>query len=62
MDFGGLMGKPGSKVKYRYAEYAALPEGTPCQLIGGELIMSPAPTRRHQEVSMAMMASGQFGK
>ena len=51
------MGRPGSEVKYRYAEYAALPEGAPYQLIGGELIKSPAPTRRHQEVSTRLLVA-----
>ena len=29
-------------------DYKLLPEGSPCQLIGGELIMVPAPNPRHQ--------------
>lgn len=35
-------------VKKTYADYAALPEGAPYQLIDGELIMSPSPTPYHQ--------------
>jgi hypothetical protein len=27
---------------YTYADYALLPEGAPCQLIGGKLVMTPA--------------------
>lgn len=37
--------------KSTYEEYSALPEGTPCQLIGGEFVMSPAPTPYHQIIS-----------
>ena len=36
--------------KYTYEDYAALPEGAPYQLIGGELIILPAPTPYHQKV------------
>jgi len=32
-------------------EYRELPEGSPYQLIEGELVMTPAPTPRHQVVS-----------
>ena len=39
------------KKKYTYEDYAKLPEGAPYQLIGGELIMTPAPTPYHQIVS-----------
>jgi Uma2 family endonuclease len=31
-------------------DYQKLPEGAPYQLIGGELIMSPSPTRIHQDI------------
>ena len=37
--------------KYTYEDYAKLPEGAPYQLIGGELIMTPAPTPYHQYIS-----------
>lgn len=37
--------------RYTYQDYARLPEGAPYQLIGGELIMVPAPIPYHQEVS-----------
>jgi Uma2 family endonuclease len=37
-------------IKYTYEDYAALPEGAPYQLIEGELVMSPAPTVRHQRI------------
>lgn len=39
------------KKRYTYKDYARLPEGAPYQLIGGELIMVPAPLPYHQEVS-----------
>ncbi|MBP7864520.1 MAG: Uma2 family endonuclease [Acidobacteria bacterium] len=32
-------------------EFLALPEGTPGQLLGGEVVMTPAPTPYHQVVS-----------
>jgi Uma2 family endonuclease len=35
---------------FTYADYQKLPESEPCQLIGGELIMSPAPTLYHQQI------------
>jgi Uma2 family endonuclease len=35
---------------YTYADYAALPEGAPYQLIGGQLVVSPSPTLQHQRV------------
>jgi Uma2 family endonuclease len=35
---------------YTYADYAALPEGAPYQLIGGQLVVSPSPTPYHQLV------------
>ena len=37
-------------VKFTYAEYLTLPVGSRHQLIEGDLVMSPAPTRRHQTV------------
>ena len=39
------------KKRYTYKDYAELPEGAPYRLIGGELIMVPAPTPYHQMVS-----------
>lgn len=36
---------------YTYEDYAKLPEGTPYQLIGGKLIMTPASSTYHQEIS-----------
>jgi len=40
-------------VRFTYADYATLPETGPrYQLIGGELIMSPAPSYRHQTILM----------
>jgi Uma2 family endonuclease len=36
--------------RYTIADYERLPEGSLYQLIDGELIMSPAPTPRHQRV------------
>jgi len=34
-----------------YTDYEKLPEGAPYQLIGGELVMTPAPVPYHQMVS-----------
>ncbi len=39
------------KKTYTYEDYAQLPEGAPYQLIDGELVMSPAPTPRHQRIA-----------
>ncbi len=39
------------KKVYTYNDYKKLPEGAPYQLIGGSLIMTPAPEVYHQEVS-----------
>ncbi len=39
-----------TKEKKTYADYIALDEGAPYQLIDGELVMSPAPTFLHQLV------------
>jgi len=36
---------------YTYEDYAKLPEGSPYQLIGGKLILTPAPSTYHQEIS-----------
>ena len=44
---------PQKKV-YTCADYALLPEGAPYQLIGGKLIMTPAPTTYHQGISMRL--------
>ena len=37
--------------KCTYEDYAKLPEGAPYQLIGGELVLSPAPETKHQRIS-----------
>jgi len=39
------------KKTYSYEDYKRLPEGAPYQLIGGSLIMTPAPDVYHQEIS-----------
>ncbi len=39
------------KTSNTYADYAAMPEGAPYQLIDGNLIMTPAPSTYHQRVS-----------
>jgi len=39
------------KNKHTYADYEKLPEGSPYQLIGGELVMTPAPTPYHQIIT-----------
>ena len=36
---------------YTYENYQSLPEGAPYQLIGGELILTPAPSIYHQIIS-----------
>ncbi len=53
------------KKAHTYADYCLLPEGTPCQLIGGKLIMTPAPDTYHQAISMRLgveMANFTAGK
>lgn len=58
MVFGELAGKGNSnsaKEIYTYADYALLPEGAPYQLIGGKLVMTPAPTTYHQTISMRLI-------
>ena len=37
-----------------YEDYAKLPEGAPYQLIGGKLVMTPAPSTYHQIISMKL--------
>lgn len=37
--------------RYTYEDYCRLPEGSPYQLIGGEMVMTPSPTPYHQLVS-----------
>ena len=39
------------KERYTYADYAALPEGAPYELIDGELVMSAAPNIQHQRIT-----------
>ncbi len=39
------------KRRLTYSDYEKLPEGAPCQLIGGKLVMTPAPVPYHQMVS-----------
>ncbi|WP_338834118.1 hypothetical protein MHLNE_04710 [Moorella humiferrea] len=43
------------KNSYTYEDYARLPEGTPFQLIGGKLIMTPAPGTYHQIILMRLI-------
>ncbi len=38
------------KERYTYADYAALPEGAPYQLIDGELVMTASPNIQHQRI------------
>ena len=40
--------------KYTYDDYAKLPEGSRYQLIGGELVVAPAPTPFHQDISWTL--------
>lgn len=42
--------KVGTKATYTYEDYAKLPEGAPYQLIGGKLVMTPAPGKKHQNI------------
>lgn len=44
----------GSGKTYTYEDYAKLPAGAPYQLIGGELVLTPAPSTYHQVVSMKL--------
>jgi Uma2 family endonuclease len=44
----------GRKREYTYTDYAALPEGSPYQLIAGQLTMTPAPTPYHQQVAIRL--------
>jgi len=41
---------PEEKVFFTYEDYASLPEGAPYQLIGGKLVMTPAPSPYHQMI------------
>ena len=43
-----------AKTQHTRAEYADLPEGTPYQLIDGELILSPSPTPEHQQFVLTL--------
>jgi Uma2 family endonuclease len=38
------------KEVHTYEDYCRLPEGAPYQLIGGKLVMSPSPGKKHQTV------------
>ncbi len=38
--------------KHTYSDYSALPEGSPYQLIDGELILTPAPVPEHQRIGL----------
>lgn len=39
------------KKKYTYEDYRKLPEDTRCELIEGELVMTPSPKTDHQRIS-----------
>jgi Uma2 family endonuclease len=43
------------KAVYTYEDYARLPEGAPYQLIGGKLIMTPAPSPHHQRIAVKVL-------
>lgn len=43
-----------SQKPHTYQDYCNLPEGSPYQLIGGELVLTPAPGTYHQVVSMKL--------
>ena len=42
------------KKKYTIKDFEQLPEGSPYQLIDGELIMSPSPIPYHQEIALKL--------
>lgn len=44
-----------AKEPYTYADYCLLPEGASYQLIGGKLVMTPAPNTYHQAISMRLI-------
>ncbi len=46
-----------TKEKSALEAFESLPEGTLAQLIGGEIIMSPAPTARHQIVQTKLIVA-----
>jgi Uma2 family endonuclease len=46
--------RPPTPCSAALARFLALPEGTPCQLIAGELVMSPAPIPLHQAVILEL--------
>jgi len=54
------MSMPAKEIKirpkdvYTYDDYAVLPEGTPYQLIGGKLVMTPSPTTYHQDIVICL--------
>ena len=39
-----------SRKKYTIDDFKKIEEGEYCQLINGEIIMSPAPSSKHQEI------------
>lgn len=39
------------KTKTPLEEYLSLPEGYPAELIGGEIVVSPSPSVKHQEIA-----------
>jgi len=43
------------KEMYTYDDYAKLPEGAPYQLIGGKLIMTPAPSIHDQDIAKKLL-------
>jgi Uma2 family endonuclease len=45
------------KKKYTYEDYEKLPEGSPFQLIDGELVMTPAPVPYHQQILLRIISS-----
>lgn len=46
---------PSTEKVYTYEDYTKLPEGAPYQLIGGRLVMTPAPSTYHQIISARLM-------
>ena len=53
----GNMAAPRPDVRFTLEDYRALPEGSRVQLVGGELLVSPSPTRRHQLILIRLASA-----
>ncbi|MCL6559330.1 MAG: Uma2 family endonuclease [Firmicutes bacterium] len=54
LEIGSEQAEEKSRKFYTYEDYRKLPEGAPYQLIGGELVLTPAPGTYHQIISMKL--------